>query len=207
MLYGAMFSCLDPVHDHRARRGSAAVPLPHGPPGRARTTRSVASRPAPARSSARRRATLVAAYAGWIRAKARGRAYERDFLSKAFLSAQTLRQISDRRQQYVELLDQIGFLRSGAGLFPEEQWRTCRYNRCDSKRARRQTTSRARIVRGGGAVRAAADDRRAVARPPAEPEGRKRRPSRVTETVVWRSDAPRSRRRASTPRTSRSCAR
>ena len=61
--------------------------------------------------------TLVAAYAGWIRAKARGRAYERDFLSKAFLSAQTLRQISEMRQQYVELLDQIGFLRSGAGLF------------------------------------------------------------------------------------------
>ena len=61
--------------------------------------------------------TLVAAYAGWIRAKARGKTHERAFLSSAFLSAQTLRQISEMRQQYVELLDQIGFLRSGAGLF------------------------------------------------------------------------------------------
>jgi hypothetical protein len=35
--------------------------------------------------------TLVRAYAGWIRAKARGRGFERDFLAKTFLSAQTLR--------------------------------------------------------------------------------------------------------------------
>ena len=60
---------------------------------------------------------LGASDGGWVRARARGCAHLRDFVSKAFLSAQTLRQISEMRQQYVELLDQIGFLRSGAGLF------------------------------------------------------------------------------------------
>jgi ATP-dependent RNA helicase DHX36 len=117
MLYGAMFSCLDPVLTIAAGVGFRSPFL--APMDRRdeadQAKRRIAENAGAAATSDH--LTLVAAYAGWIRAKARGRAHERAFLSSAFLSAQTLRQISEMRQQYVELLDQIGFLRSGAGLF------------------------------------------------------------------------------------------
>ena len=115
MLYGAMFSCLDPVLTIAASTGFRSPFL--SPMDRRDEADDAKRRLAAGVGATSDHLTLVAAYAGWIRAKARGRAYERDFLSKAFLSAQTLRQISEMRQQYVELLDQIGFLRSGAGLF------------------------------------------------------------------------------------------
>ena len=115
MLYGAMFSCLDPVLTIAASTGFRSPFL--SPMDRRDEADDAKRRLATGAGATSDHLTLVAAYAGWIRAKARGRAYERDFLSKAFLSAQTLRQISEMRQQYVELLDQIGFLRSGAGLF------------------------------------------------------------------------------------------
>ena len=114
MLYGAMFSCLDPVLTIAAGVGFRS---PFLAPMDRRDEADEAKRRLAGAGATSDHLTLVAAYAGWIRAKARGRAHERDFLSKAFLSAQTLRQISEMRQQYVELLDQIGFLRSGAGLF------------------------------------------------------------------------------------------
>jgi ATP-dependent RNA helicase DHX36 len=117
MLYGAMFSCLDPVLTIAAGVGFRSPFL--APMDRRdeadEAKRRIAEKAGAAATSDH--LTLVAAYAGWIRAKARGKTHERAFLSSAFLSAQTLRQISEMRQQYVELLDQIGFLRSGAGLF------------------------------------------------------------------------------------------
>ena len=117
MLYGAMFSCLDPVLTIAAGVGFRSpflAPMDRRDEADEAKRRIAENAGAAATSD---HLTLVAAYAGWIRAKARGRAQERAFLSSAFLSAQTLRQISEMRQQYVELLDQIGFLRSGAGLF------------------------------------------------------------------------------------------
>ena len=113
MLYGAMFSCLDPVLTIAASVGFRS---PFLAPMDKRDEADEAKRKLAGHGATSDHLTLVRAYAGWIRAKARGRAHERDFLAKAFLSAQTLRQISEMRQQYVELLDQIGFLRSGAGL-------------------------------------------------------------------------------------------
>ena len=113
MLYGAMFGCLDPVLTIAASVGFRS---PFLAPMEKRDEADEAKRKLAGHGATSDHLTLVRAYAGWIRAKSRGRAHERDFLAKAFLSAQTLRQISEMRQQYVELLDQIGFLRSGAGL-------------------------------------------------------------------------------------------
>jgi ATP-dependent RNA helicase DHX36 len=113
MLYGAMFSCLDPVLTIAAGVGFRS---PFVSPMDKRDEADEAKRKIAGAGATSDHLTLVRAYAGWIRAKARGRGFERDFLAKTFLSAQTLRQISEMRQQYVELLDQIGFLRSGTGL-------------------------------------------------------------------------------------------
>jgi len=113
MLYGAMFSCLDPVLTIAAGVGFRS---PFVSPMDKRDEADEAKRKIAGHGATSDHLTLVRAYAGWIRAKARGRGFERDFLAKTFLSAQTLRQISEMRQQYVELLDQIGFLRSGTGL-------------------------------------------------------------------------------------------
>ena len=113
MLYGAMFSCLDPVLTIAAGVGFRS---PFVSPMDKREEADEAKRKLAGAGATSDHLTLVRAYAGWIRAKARGRGFERDFLAKTFLSQQTLRQISEMRQQYVELLDQIGFLRSGTGL-------------------------------------------------------------------------------------------
>ena len=113
MLYGAMFSCLDPVLTIAAGVGFRS---PFVSPMDKRDEADEAKRKLAGAGATSDHLTLVRAYAGWIRAKARGRGFERDFLAKTFLSQQTLRQISEMRQQYVELLDQIGFLRSGTGL-------------------------------------------------------------------------------------------
>jgi hypothetical protein len=113
MLYGAMFSCLDPILTIAAGVGFRS---PFMAPMDKREEADDARRKLAGPGATSDHLTLVRAYAGWVRAKARGRGFERDFLAKTFLSAQTLRQISEMRQQYVELLDQIGFLRSGTGL-------------------------------------------------------------------------------------------
>lgn len=111
MLYGAMFSCLDPVLTIAAGVGFRS---PFMAPMDKRDEADAAKRKIAADASDH--LTLVRAYAGWVHARAKGRGFERDYLSKLFLSGQTLKQISEMRQQYTELLDQIGFLRSGAGV-------------------------------------------------------------------------------------------
>jgi len=113
ILYGAMFSCLDPVLTIAASVGFRS---PFLAPIDKRDEADEAKRKLAGAGASSDHLTLVRAYAGWIRARARGRGFERDFLSKTFLSAQTLKQISEMRQQYVQLLDQIGFLRSGTGM-------------------------------------------------------------------------------------------
>jgi len=110
MLYGAMFSCLDPILTIAAGVGFRS---PFMAPMDKRDEADAAKRKIASQSSDH--LTLVRAYAGWLYAKSKGRGFERDYLSKLFLSGQTLKQISEMRQQYTELLDQIGFLRSGAG--------------------------------------------------------------------------------------------
>lgn len=110
MLYGAMFSCLDPILTIAAGVGFRS---PFMAPMDKRDEADAAKRKIAATASDH--LTLVRAYAGWVHARAKGRCFERDYLSKLFLSGQTLKQISEMRQQYTELLDQIGFLRSGAG--------------------------------------------------------------------------------------------
>jgi len=110
MLYGAMFSCLDPILTIAAGVGFRS---PFLAPMDKRDEADAAKRKIAAQASDH--LTLVRAYAGWIHARSKGRGFERDYLSKLFLSGQTLKQISEMRQQYTELLDQIGFLRSGAG--------------------------------------------------------------------------------------------
>ena len=110
MLYGAMFSCLDPILTIAAGVGFRS---PFLAPMDKRDEADAAKRKIAAQASDH--LTLVRAYAGWIHARAKGRGFERDYLSKLFLSGQTLKQISEMRQQYTDLLDQIGFLRSGAG--------------------------------------------------------------------------------------------
>jgi ATP-dependent RNA helicase DHX36 len=110
MLYGAMFSCLDPILTIAAGVGFRS---PFMAPMDKRDEADAAKRKIASQSSDH--LTLVRAYAGWLHAKSKGRGFERDYLSKLFLSGQTLKQISEMRQQYTELLDQIGFLRSGAG--------------------------------------------------------------------------------------------
>jgi HrpA-like RNA helicase len=110
MLYGAMFSCLDPILTIAAGVGFRS---PFLAPMDKRDEADAAKRKIAAESSDH--LTLVRAYAGWVQARSKGRGFERDYLSKLFLSGQTLKQISEMRQQYTELLDQIGFLRSGAG--------------------------------------------------------------------------------------------
>jgi len=110
MLYGAMFSCLDPILTIAAGVGFRS---PFMAPMDKRDEADAAKRKIASPSSDH--LTLVRAYAGWLQAKSKGRGFERDYLSKLFLSGQTLKQISEMRQQYTELLDQIGFLRSGAG--------------------------------------------------------------------------------------------
>ena len=114
MLYGAMFSCLDPILTIAAGVGFRS---PFMAPMDKRDEADAAKRKIAATASDH--LTLVRAYAGWVHARAKGRGFERDFLSKLFLSGQTLKQISEMRQQYTELLDQIGFLRSGAGALGE----------------------------------------------------------------------------------------
>ena len=116
ILYGAMFSCLDPILTIAAGCGFRS---PFLTPMEKRDESDAARRKlagfGPGQTSDH--LTLVAAYSGWIEASRKGKQYERDFLNRNFLSIQTLRQISEMRTQYVSLLDQIGFLGIHSGLF------------------------------------------------------------------------------------------
>lgn len=118
ILYGAMFSCLDPVLTIAAGCGFRS---PFLTPMEKRDEADLARRRlagnGPGATSDH--LTLVAAYSGWISANAKGKNYERNFLNTNFLSLQTLRQISEMRTQYVELLDAIGFLGEHAGLLED----------------------------------------------------------------------------------------
>ena len=59
--------------------------------------------------------TLVKAFAGWLEAKKKfGASGEKKYCATHFLSATSLRQIADVRKQYCELLDEMGFLTTGA---------------------------------------------------------------------------------------------
>ena len=118
MLYGAVFGCLDPVLTIAAGVGFRS---PFLSPMDRREEADEARRKLAGAGATSDHLALVRAYAGWIRARERGRGFERDFLAKAFLSAQTLRQISEMRQQYADLLDQIGFLRTGAGALGKKK--------------------------------------------------------------------------------------
>lgn len=57
--------------------------------------------------------TVLKAYNGWQDARARGGSEERVYLSRNYLSYNTLCMIRDMKRQFAELLSEMGFLRSG----------------------------------------------------------------------------------------------
>ena len=102
MLYGAMFSCLDPILTIAAGVGFRS------PSWRRWIKRRL---DAAEENRASERSPDTRARIRWLDTRTlKGTRFERDYLSKLFLSGQTLKQISEMRQQYTELLDQIGFL-------------------------------------------------------------------------------------------------
>ena len=127
MLYGAMFSCLDPVLTIAASTGFRSPFL--SPMDRRDEADDAKRRLAAGVGATSDHLTLVAAYAGWIRAKARGARTSATFCPRRFSPRRPCAR--SRRCAAVRRAAGPDCSAQRRGSFPEEQWRTCRYNRCD----------------------------------------------------------------------------
>ncbi|CAH1239477.1 DHX36 [Branchiostoma lanceolatum] len=108
ILFGAIFSCLDPVLTVAASLGfKDPFVIPLGKEEEAdRRRREFAA------GSKSDHLMLINAFKSWERAKSQGRESERRFCWDSFLSANTLKMLSNMKLQFAELLQDIGFVQA-----------------------------------------------------------------------------------------------
>ncbi|XP_019627907.1 PREDICTED: ATP-dependent RNA helicase DHX36-like [Branchiostoma belcheri] len=108
ILFGAIFSCLDPVLTVAASLGfKDPFVIPLGKEEEAdRRRREFAA------GSKSDHLMLINAFKSWERAKSQGRESERRFCWDNFLSVNTLKMLSNMKLQFAELLQDIGFVQT-----------------------------------------------------------------------------------------------
>ncbi|KAJ3111071.1 hypothetical protein HDU96_006010 [Phlyctochytrium bullatum] len=114
LIFGAIFHCLDPILTISALMSTKSPFVAGG------TKREEAR--AVRKSFAWEKSdwlTDCRAFDAWMEARAGGKAAEMDFCERNFLSSVTLSTIADLRKQYLDILDDLGFLVRGAGGEPK----------------------------------------------------------------------------------------
>ncbi|KAJ3099000.1 hypothetical protein HDU97_003527 [Phlyctochytrium planicorne] len=110
LIFGAIFHCLDPILTISAMM-STKSPFVAG--GQKREEAKAARK-----TFAWDRSdwlTDCKAYDAWVAAKSKGKSSEMEFCDKYFLSSVTLMTISDLRRQYLDILEDLGFIHSTKG--------------------------------------------------------------------------------------------
>jgi ATP-dependent RNA helicase DHX57 len=108
LLYGAVLGCLSPVLTIAAVLGGRS---PFFAPLEKRDEADAAKRLFAEDQSDH--LTSLNAYAAWVQAKALGKSVEMQFTRENFLSYRTLEGIADLRNQFAQLLQEVGFLGGG----------------------------------------------------------------------------------------------
>ena len=106
LLFGALLGCLDPI---LTIAGSmSGRPLFFSP----KDNRDAADRAKRSLAASKSdHLTMVAAYNGWAKARAKGKPFERRYCDEYFLSQQALEAVHASRQDYATILADLGFVR------------------------------------------------------------------------------------------------
>ena len=106
LLFGALLGCLDPILTIAG--AMSGRPLFFSP----KDNRDAADKAKRSLSASKSdHLTMVAAYKGWAKAKARGKPFERRYCEEYFLSSQALEAVQSSRLDYATILADLGFVR------------------------------------------------------------------------------------------------
>ena len=106
LLFGALLGCLDPILTIAG--AMSGRPLFFSP----KDNRDAADRAKRSLSANKSdHLTMVAAYNGWAKARARGKPFERRYCEEYFLSQQALEAVRTSRSDYAQILADLGFVR------------------------------------------------------------------------------------------------
>eukprot|EP00958_Prasinococcus_capsulatus_P027135 scaffold5271_cov290-Prasinococcus_capsulatus_cf.AAC.1 len=109
LIFGAMLRCLDPILVIAASMGSK--PPFYSPPDQ-REEADAAHKLFAAQSGKSDHLMIVDAFYGWLEAKGQGYSAEREYCDKHFISQQAMQTIAAGREDYADVLADLGFVPS-----------------------------------------------------------------------------------------------